>query len=138
MSDNAYKNEESFLKNLARAYTEYDAKYILPFLSDDFGFSSFWVTAPDLTKQEYSDYIIGKLATMKKLNTINNFFMMFEQGTGKPFLLIGSKTPEGGFGCFDVTADIDGKIKSLAMMPSSFYHLGYKNKADFDEFLKSL
>ena len=138
MSEQSFENEELFLKNLAKAYTEYDAKYILPFLADDFGFSSFWVTAPDLTKEEYSDYIIGKLATMKKQNTINKFFMMFEQGTGKPFLLIGSKTPEGGFGCFDVTADIDGKIKSLAMMPSSFYHLGYKNKEGFEEFLGSI
>ena len=138
MSDTPYKNEELFLENLARTYTEYDAKYILPFLSDDFGFSSFWVTAPDLTKEEYTDYIIGKLATMKKQNTTNKFFMMFEQGTGKPFLLIGSKTPEGGFGCFDVTTDADGKIKSLAMMPSSFYRLGYKNKEEFDKFLKSV
>lgn len=138
MSDNAYKNEESFLKNLARAYTEYDAKYILPFLSDDFGYSSFWVTAPDLTKDEYTKYIVGKLATMKELNTINKFFMMYEQGTGKPFLLIGSKTPDDGLGCFDVKSNPDGKIKSLVIMPSSFYHLGYKNKEEFEEFLGSI
>lgn len=138
MSDKAYENEELFLKNLAKAYTEYNAEHILPFLADDFGYSSFWVAAPDLTKEKYTDYIVGKLATMKKLNTINKFFMMYEQGTGKPFLLIGSKTPQGDFGCFDVTADTDGKIAKLAIMPSSFYHLGYKNKEDFDKFLASL
>lgn len=138
MSNKAYENEELFLKNLVKAYTEYDAKYILPFLADDFGYSSFWVTAPDLTKEKYSDYIIGKLAAMKKLNTFNKFFMMYEQGTGKLFLLIGSKTPQGDFGCFDVTTNADGKIKSLAIMPSSFYHLAYKNKEEFDRFLSTL
>lgn len=138
MSKQSFENEELFLKNLARAYTEYDAKYILPFLADDFGYSSFWVTAPDLIKDEYTKYIVGKLATMKKLNTVNKFFMMYEQGTGKPFLLIGSRTPDGGLGCFDVKSNPDGKITSLAIMPSSLYHLGYKNKEEFEKFLGSI
>ncbi len=138
MSGQSFENEELFLENLAKAYTEYDAKYILPFLADDFKYSSFWVATPDLSKEKYADYIVAKLATMKRLNTINRFFMMYEQGTGKPFLLVGSNTPEGGFGCFDVKTNQDGKIKSLAIMPASFYHLEYKNKEEFDKFLKSL
>lgn len=129
---------ESFLQNLAKAYTEYDAKYILPLLDDGFKYSSFWVAAPELTKEKYSKYIVEKLATMKKLNTNNKFFMMYEQGTGKPFLLIGSKTPQGDFGCFDVKMGSNGKVLSLAIMPSSFYHLGYKNKQEFDNFIASL
>lgn len=129
---------ESFLQNLAKAYTEYDAKYILPSLDDNFKYSSFWVAAPDLTKEKYSEYIVGKLATMKKLNTKNKFFMMYEQGTGKPFLLIGNKTPQGGFGCFDVKIGSNGKVLSLAIMPSSFYYLGYKDKQEFDKFIASL
>lgn len=138
MSEQSFENEELFLKNLVKAYTECDAKYILPFLADDFGYSSFWVTAPDLTKDEYTKYIVGKLATMKELNTNNKFFMMYEQGTGKPFLLIGSKTPDDGLGCFDVKSNPDEKITSLAIMPSSLYHLGYKNKEEFEKFLGSI
>ena len=129
---------EAFLNNLAKAYTEYNADYILPFLADDFKYSSFWVAAPDLTKEKYSEYITGKLATMKKLNTVNKFFMMYEQGTGKPFLLIGTRTPQGDFGCFDVKMNTTGKVESLAIMPSSLYHLGYKNKQEFEDFIASI
>ena len=129
---------EAFLNSLAKAYNEYNAEYILPFLADNFEYSSFWVTAPNLTKEKYSEYIVGKLATMKKLNTNNKFFMMYEQGTGKPFLLIGARTPQGGFGCFDVKMNSEGKVESLAMMPSSFYRLGYKNEKEFKAFMESL
>lgn len=139
MSEKAYAHEELFLENLAKAYTEYDASYILPFLADCFRYSSFWVASPDLTKEKYIDYIVGKLNTMKKLKTVNKFFMMYEQGSGKPFLLIGAKTPEGGFGCFDAKAtNDDGQVESLAIMPASLYNLAYKNKEEFDRFLSSL
>ncbi len=133
-----YEIYEKFLNELASAYTEYNANYILPWLSDNFTYSSFWVSAHDLIKEEYTKYIIEKLATMKKTNTKNPFFMMYQQETDKPFLLCGIKTPQGGFGCFDTKINDDGKVESLAIMPSSFYHLGYKDKEKFDEFMASL
>lgn len=125
-----------FLNDLAKAYTEYNADYILPWLADNFAYCSFWVTAPDLTKEEYTKYIIGKLDTMKRQGITNQFFMMYEQGSGKPFLLCGAKTPQGDFGCFDIKIDDNNKVKSLALMPSSFYHLGHKDKEKFNEFMK--
>lgn len=131
-----YEKHEAFLNDLAKAYTEYNADYILPWLADDFAYCSFWVTAPDLTKEEYTKYIIGKLATMKRTGKINKFLMVYEQGTGKPFLLCGIKTPQGGYACFKVGMDNNGKVNSLAIIPTHFFHLGYTDKEEFEEFMK--
>ena len=133
-----YEKYEAFLNDLAKAYTEYNADYILPWLADDFAYCSFWVTAPDLTKEEYTQYIIGKLATMKRTGKINKFLMVYEQGTGKPFLLCNEKTPQDEYACFTVDMDDNGKVNSLAIMPTFFYHLGYKDKEEFDEFIKNI
>lgn len=133
-----YQIEETFLADLANAYITYDATKIIEQLSDDFCYASFWITAPDLTKLEYIKYIKGKLNTMKQLNVQNKFFMMYQNGTGKPILLIGQRTPEGDFGCFVAESNSKGKIKSLNITPSRFYNMGYKSKEEFDDFMASI
>lgn len=134
----SYEKHEAFLNDLAKAYTEYNADYVLPWLADDFAYCSFWVSAPDLTKEGYKNYIIGKLVTMKRIGKINKFLMMYEQETGKPFLLCNEKTPQDGYACFMVDMDDNSKVNSLTIIPTHFFHLGYTNKEEFDEFMKPM
>lgn len=133
--DNNYSIHEKFLENLAKAYTEYNAEYIIHSLADNFHYNSMWVTAPDLQKDDYVKYIIGKLETMRHSNSKFNFCIMYVQGSGEPHLLFTPKTPNGDFGCFVVKVNSDGLAEELSLTSSSFYSHGYKDKEKFDSFM---
>lgn len=60
--------EVEFLKKLAEAYTNYDASVIEEYLTDDMHYASMWVFHEMTSKDEYLDYLRGKLETMKKPN----------------------------------------------------------------------
>ena len=53
--------EKDFLQKLAEAYTKYDASIIEPYLAENMHYASMWVFHEMTSKQEYMDYLIGKL-----------------------------------------------------------------------------
>lgn len=53
--------EKDFLQKLAEAYTKYDASIIEPYLAENMNYTSMWVFHEMTSKQEYMDYLIGKL-----------------------------------------------------------------------------
>ncbi len=65
--------EEQFLLKLAEAYTKYDASIIEPYLADDMHYASMWVFHEMTSKQEYMNYLVGKLQTMKRTNKTFDF-----------------------------------------------------------------
>ena len=65
--------EVEFLKKLAEAYTNYDASVIEEYLADDMHYASMWVFHEMTSKDEYMNYLRGKLETMKKAGSKFNF-----------------------------------------------------------------
>jgi len=119
-----YQKEEEFLRVLADAYLTHDAKELLDWLPDDFGYDSMWVTDSITTKERYKSYIIRKLAAQLRLLSNVEFAMMKDKRDGKPLLMItNTETPDGGHAVFVVTSDDKGNIKRLDLTSADFYPL---------------
>ena len=58
--------EENFLNKLAEAYQTYDASIIEDYLADDMHYASMWVFHEMTSKQEYMDYLTGKLQPLMR------------------------------------------------------------------------
>jgi hypothetical protein len=132
--NNDFQLQESFLKKLVQMYITFDSSLIVDYLAEDFVNSSMWVLSDITSKKEYLTYLSDKLRTMAKNHTNLKFCIMYDQRNGRPYLVCNQKTPEGGFGAFEAT-DLNGKIKSLALMPASFYPLKYRDKQAYDTFI---
>lgn len=132
-----YEIQENFLNKLAETYTKFDISYIEDLISKNFKYSSMWVFQELKGKSAYLCYLTKKLESMKQANVKNRFIMMYKQGDGQPMLMCSQKTPEGDRGVFIASVNKSGKIDSLNLMASSLYSLGYKDKAEFDKFMKS-
>lgn len=106
--------EEQFLIKLAEAYTKYDASIIEPYLADDMHYASMWVFHEMTSKQEYMDYLVGKLQTMKRTNKTFDFKIVNGRMHSKALLA----DADAGF-----VADFDehGKVKMLNITAPVFF-----------------
>jgi hypothetical protein len=129
-----YELEERFLEKLQKAYTEYDIEFIKDSLSDNVTYDSIWIIEQITNKTDYCNYLENKLNAMKTTGKLTNFMMMYEQGKGRPHLIF---TPRnlGGYGCFTLETE-NGFIKAIHLTPSDFYHLGYKDKEKYEQFMQ--
>ena len=131
-----YEIQEAFLMKVAQMYSTFNADPIADELAARFHYSSMWVCDEIKNRTAYLYYITRKLESMKKSGVKFNFVMMYKQGDGKPVLMFSPKTPDGGFGAFLVENNKSGKISRMDLMAASLYSLGYKDKQEFDEFMK--
>ncbi len=112
--------EELFLKKLAEAYQNYDASIIEDYLADDMHYASFWVFQELTSKEEYLDYLKGKLQTMKNSGTTFEFQIVNGRHHSKALFVHkvnGQLDDQGGF-----VADFneEGKVTMLNMTIPSF------------------
>lgn len=98
--------EVEFLKKLAEAYTNFDASVIEEYLADDMHYASMWVFHEMTTKEEYLDYLRGKLETMKKADSKFNFRIVDGRQHDKGLMV----DDHAGF---VVDFDDNGKVKML-------------------------
>ncbi len=104
--------EELFLNKLAEAYQTYDASIVEDYLADDMHYASMWVFHEMTSKQEYMDYLTGKLQTMKKNGVRMEFQIVQGRMHEKALLVTNNEAPEGKFG-FVVDFNEEGKVKML-------------------------
>ena len=104
--------EEFFLNKLAEAYRTYDASIIEDYLADDMHYVSMWVFHEMTSKQEYLDYLVGKLQTMKE-NGVRMEFQIEPLGMHKKALRVfDEQIPDGNCG-FIVDFNEEGKVKIM-------------------------
>lgn len=113
--------EELFLKKLAEAYQTYDASIIEDYLANDMQYASFWVFQELTSKEDYLDYLRGKLQTMKNSGTTFEFQIVNGRHHSKALLVHkvnGQLDNQGGF-----IADFneEGKVTMLNMTIPSFF-----------------
>ena len=106
--------EVEFLKKLAEAYTNFDASVIEDYLADDMHYASMWVFHEMTTKEEYLDYLRGKLETMKKADSKFNFRIVDGRQHDKGLMV----DDQAGF---VVDFDDNGKVKMLNITLRSFF-----------------
>lgn len=106
--------EEQFLLKLAEAYTKYDASIIESYLADDMHYASMWVFQEIMSKQEYMDYLAGKLQTMKRTNKTLDFKIVAGRMHSKALLA------DANHG-FVVDFDAQGKVKMLNITAPEFF-----------------
>jgi len=106
--------EEQFLLKLAEAYTKYDASIIEPYLADDMHYASMWVFHEMTSKQEYMNYLVGKLQTMKRANKTFDFKIVAGRMHSKALLV----DANAGF-----VADFNeqGKVKMINITAPEFF-----------------
>ena len=108
------------LNKLAEAYTKYDATIIESYLAEDVHYASMWVFDELKSKNEYMDYLRGKLRTMKNNNVVQEFEVVQGQ-RGLALLVTNAKTPEGGGLGFVIQLNEDDKISRIDMTASCFF-----------------
>ncbi len=86
------EQEFLFLNNLADAYRNYDVSYIENWLDDNMHYTSMWVFQELKSKEEYLDYLSGKLQTMKERNTKMDFEIV-KGGMHNHALLVKTNVP---------------------------------------------
>lgn len=119
-----FKKEEQFLRVLADAYITHNADDLLSWLPDDFGYDSMWVCDSMKTKEQYKNYIIGKLETQERTLYNVEFAMMKDKRTGQPILLITNPVEDkNGPAAFVATSDNQGNIKRLDLVAAGLYPL---------------
>ena len=106
--------EEQFLLKLAEAYTKYDASIIEPYLADNMHYASMWVFEELTSKQEYMDYLVGKLQTMKRTNKTFKFEIVAGRMHSKALLV----DDRAGF---VVDVDERNKVKMLNITAPEFF-----------------
>ena len=106
--------EEEFLLKLAEAYTKYDASIIEPYLAEDMHYASMWVFQELTSKQEYMNYLVGKLQTMKRTNKTFNFKIVAGRMHSKALLV------DANAG-FVVDFNEQGKVKMLNITDPAFF-----------------
>jgi len=104
--------EELFLNKLAEAYQTYDASIVVDYLADDMHYASMWVFNEMTSKQEYMDYLTGKLQTLKKNGVRMEFQIVQGRMHEKALLVTNDEAPEGKYG-FIADFNKEGKVKML-------------------------
>lgn len=112
--------EELFLKKLAEAYQNYDASIIQDYLADDMHYASMWVFHEMTSKDEYMDYLTGKLQTLKD-HGVRMEFQIVQGGMHQKALLVtNDEAPEGKIG-FVADFNEEGKVKMLNITVQAFF-----------------
>ena len=104
--------EELFLNKLAEAYQIYDASIIEDYLADDMHYASMWVFHEMTSKQEYIDYLTGKLQTLKKNGVRMELQIVQGRMHEKALLVTNDEVSEGRYG-FIADFNEEGKVKML-------------------------
>lgn len=113
--------EIKFLEKLAKAYQTYDASVIEDDLADDMHYASFWVFQELTSKEEYLDYLKGKLQTMKNTGTTQEFKIVDGKRCSKALLItkINGRADNGGG--FVVDFNNDGKVGMINLTIPTFF-----------------
>lgn len=117
-------SEEDFLRKIEKMYSEYVMEDIYCHMESDFRYSSVWVFSDITSAKEYVEYIIGKIQTLKKINSVIKTKMMHIQGSRKPCLIL-EQSPNIEPACLTVERSANGLIARMDMAPSSFYKLNF-------------
>lgn len=112
--------EKEFLLKLAEAYQKYDASIIADYWADNMHYASMWVFSEITSKQEYMEYLTGKLQTMKDRGSKMEFQLVSGQMHQYALLVTNQRAPEGNFG-FVADFNSEGKVKTLNITVQSFF-----------------
>ena len=112
--------EELFLSKLAEAYQKYDASIIEPYLADDMHYASMWVFHEMTSKQEYLEYLTGKLQTMKSKGVHMEFQIVKGGMHEKALIVTNQQSPEGNIG-FVADFNKEGKVRMLNITAQTFF-----------------
>ena len=112
--------EEFFLTKLAEAYQNYDASIIEDYLADDMHYASMWVFHEMTSKDEYMDYLTGKLQTLKEHGVRMEFQIVHGRMHEKALLVTNDEAPEGKYG-FIADFNKEGKVKMLNITVQAFF-----------------
>lgn len=113
-------NEKDFLLKLAEAYQKFDASIIAPYLADDMHYASMWVFHEMTSKQEYMDYLVGKLEAMKR-NQICMEFQIVPGRMHKQALLVANQQSSDENCGFVVDFNPEGKVCMINMTAQAFF-----------------
>jgi hypothetical protein len=112
--------EELFLNRLAEAYQTYDASIVEDYLADDMHYASMWVLHEMTSKQEYMDYLTGKLQTLKKNGVRMEFQIVQGRMHEKALLVTNDEASEGRYG-FIADFNKEGKVEMLNITVQAFF-----------------
>lgn len=113
--------ELNFLEKLAEAYQTYDASVIKDYLADDMHYASMWVFHEMTSKEEYLDYLNGKLETMKRSNKKMEFEIVKGGMHTHALLVTNGRSPEGIPLGFVADFNDEGKVKMLNITIQDFF-----------------
>ena len=113
--------EELFLKKLAEAYQTYDTSIVEEYLANDMHYASYWVFQELTSKEDYLDYLRGKLQTMKNSGTTFEFQIVNGQYHSKALLVHKVNCQLDNQGGFVADFNEDGKVIMLNMTIPSFF-----------------
>ena len=112
--------EKEFLLKLAEAYQTFNASIIEDYLAEDMHYASMWVFHEMTSKEEYLDYLVGKLENMER-NGVRMEFELVKGGHHQNALLVtNQQVPEGNIG-FVVDFNDKGKVKMLNITCQAFF-----------------
>lgn len=110
-----------FLEKLAEAYQLYDASIIEDYLADDMHYASMWVFHEMASKEEYLNYLKGKLETMKRTNKKMEFEIVKGGMHTHALLVTNGRSPEGAPLGFVADFNEEGKVKMLNITIQDFF-----------------
>ena len=113
--------EIDFLERLAKAYQTYDASIIEDDLADDMYYVSLWVFEELTSKEEYLDYLKGKLQTMKNTGTTHDFQIVDGLRHSKALLITKINGNDDNGGGFVVDFNDNGKVKMINITIPDFF-----------------
>lgn len=113
--------EIEFLEKLAKAYLTYDASIIEDELADDMHYASFWVFQELTSKEEYLDYLKGKLQTMKNTGTTQEFKIVDGERYSKALLITKINGCDDKDAGFVVDFNDDGKVGMINLTIPAFF-----------------
>ncbi len=112
--------EDLFLTKLAEAYQTYDASTIEDYLADDMHYASMWVFHEMTSKEEYMDYLTGKLQTLKEHGVRIEFQIVQGRMHEKALLVTNDEASEGRYG-FIADFNKEGKVEMLNITVQAFF-----------------
>ncbi len=115
------EREKLFLEKLADAYQTYDASIVEDYLADDMHYASMWVFHEMTSKEEYLDYLRGKLNTMKRTNKKMEFEIVKGRMHDYALLVTNDRSPEGTPLGFVADFNDEGKVKMLNITIQDFF-----------------
>ena len=113
--------EIDFLEKLAEAYQKFDISIIENYLADDMHYASMWVFREKTSKEEYLNYLKGKLETMKRTNKKMEFEIVKGGMHTHALLVTNGRSPEGAPLGFVADFNEEGKVKMLNITIQDFF-----------------